>query len=220
MRLASLPNPRRTETIARGASLRPMTAGRLICPYTSCPMLNGLSVAAPHLRAPPRFKKQTSICSRRRRQHGADRVLEPDSGGGEALCRPVGRHSPDRLRRYPLHDLPSRHHSLTPIAANWNPLRELPLVLPLHCGGSPPGTLSHVVLRSAGRRRESGTWSRGNSHREALHNNIQNTFTHSGTTVRRAFQPSIQTSRCGTRLELGPIPICFLAWPRSVRRRS
>jgi len=159
-----------------------ITAGRLIvCPYHQWSYdFNGALVAAPHLSADAGFKKQ-------------DFHLYPvgaDTWGGfvflhltPAEAKPLAAQLdgiPDRLQRYPLHDLRIGATIRYEIAANWKILCENYNEC-YHCSGVHP-ELGAIVpsFREAGG--ANLDWSRGIPHRQGAY-----TFTHSGTTVRRAF---------------------------------
>jgi glycine betaine catabolism A len=159
-----------------------ISAGRLIvCPYHQWSYdFNGALVAAPHLSAHSGFNKQ-------------DFNLYPvgvDTWGGfvflhltPAEAKPLMAQLggiPDRLQRYPLSGLrigaTIRYH----VAANWKLICENYNEC-YHCAGVHP-ELCAVVPSF----REGGganlDWVRGIPHREGAY-----TFTHSGTTTRRAF---------------------------------
>jgi Rieske 2Fe-2S family protein len=159
-----------------------ITAGRMIvCPYHQWSYdFNGALVAAPHLTTALGFAKQ-------------DYSLYPvgvESWGGfvflhltPAEARPLAAQLagiPDRLQRYPLSELCIGVTKRYQVAANWKILCENYNEC-YHCAGVHP-ELCAVVPSF----RESGganlDWNRGIPHREGAY-----TFTHSGTTSRRAF---------------------------------
>jgi glycine betaine catabolism A len=171
------------ETAALGVALPGgITAGRLIvCPYHQWSYdFNGALVAAPHLTSAAGFAKQ-------------DFSLYPvgvECWGGfvflhltPAEAKPLAAQLagiPGRLQRYPLSALRIGVTKRYEVAANWKILCENYNEC-YHCAGVHP-ELCAVVPSF----RESGgadlDWNRGIPHREGAY-----TFTHSGTTARRAF---------------------------------
>jgi Rieske 2Fe-2S family protein len=159
-----------------------ITAGRMIvCPYHQWSYdFNGALIAAPHLSAAGGFRKQ-------------DFHLYPvgaDTWGGfvflnltPAEAKPLAVQLdgiPDRLQRYPLRDLRIGATIRYEIEANWKIICENYNEC-YHCAGVHPELCAVVPsFREAG----GGNldWNRGIPHREGAY-----TFTHSGTTVRRAF---------------------------------
>ena len=158
-----------------------INAGRIVCPYHQWSYdFNGALIAAPHLSAVNGFNKQ-------------DFHLYPvgvDSWAGYVFLNLTpGESKPlavqleciaDRLQRYPLRDLRIGATVHYDVAANWKVLCENYNEC-YHCGGVHP-ELCAVVPSF----REGGganlDWSRGIPHREGAY-----TFTHTGTTARRAF---------------------------------
>jgi Rieske 2Fe-2S family protein len=159
-----------------------VTAGRLIvCPYHQWSYdFNGALVAAPHLSAADGFNKQ-------------DYHLYPigaDAWGGfvflnltPAEAKPLAAQLdgiPGRLQRYPLGQLRIGATIRYEIAANWKILCENYNEC-YHCAGVHPELCAVVPsFREAGG--ANLDWHRGIPHREGAY-----TFTHSGTTARRAF---------------------------------
>jgi Rieske 2Fe-2S family protein len=159
-----------------------ITGARLIvCPYHQWSYdFNGALVAAPHLGASTGFQKQ-------------DFHLYPvgiDTWGGfvflnltPAEAKPLAVQLGgivERLQRYPLRDLRVGATIRYEIAANWKIICENYNEC-YHCGGVHPELCAVVPsFREAGG--ANLDWSRGIPHREGAY-----TFTHSGTTVRRAF---------------------------------
>jgi glycine betaine catabolism A len=158
-----------------------ITAGRIVCPYHQWSYdFNGALVAAPHLTTASGFAKQ-------------DYSLYPvgvDSWGGfvflhltPAEAKPLAAQLagiPERLQRYPLRKLRigvTKHYE---VAANWKILCENYNEC-YHCAGVHPELCAVVPsFREAGG--ANLDWNRGIPHREGAY-----TFTHSGTTQRRAF---------------------------------
>ena len=157
-------------------------AGRsIICPYHQWSYdLNGRLIAAPHLGNLPGFDK-TSInlypvgveC------WGGFIFLHLTPSAARPLTDQLGP-IPARISRYPLAELRIGHSIRYEVAANWKVICENYNEC-YHCGGVHPELCSVVpAFREAG----GGAldWSRGIPHREGAY-----TFTHSGTTTRRAF---------------------------------
>jgi Rieske 2Fe-2S family protein len=171
-----------TMPAGRAALAGGMTAGRLIvCPYHQWSYdLDGALVAAPHLGAGTGFNKQ-------------EFRLYPvgvESWGGfvflnltPAEAKPLAPQLdgiPERLQRYPLASLRIGATIHYEIAANWKIICENYNEC-YHCGGVHPELCALVPsFREAGG--ANLDWSRGVPHREGAY-----TFTHSGTTLRRAF---------------------------------
>lgn len=159
-----------------------ITGGRLIvCPYHQWSYdFNGALVAAPHLTGSAGFQKQ-------------DFHLYPvgiDTWGGfvflhltPAEAKPLAVQLGgiiERLQRYPLRDLRVGATLRYDIAANWKILCENYNEC-YHCGGVHPELCAVVPsFRDAGG--ANLDWSRGIPHRDGA-----DTFTHSGTSVRRSF---------------------------------
>jgi Rieske 2Fe-2S family protein len=162
-----------------------ITAGRMIvCPYHQWSYdFNGALVAAPHLSASAGFNKQ-------------DFHLYPvgvDCWGGFVFvhltpgeAKPLAAQLdgiPERLRRYPLSDLCIGATIHYQVAANWKIICENYNEC-YHCSGVHPELCAVVpAFREAGG--ANLDWNRGIPHRAGAY-----TFTHSGTTARRAF-PSL-----------------------------
>ena len=157
-------------------------AGRsIICPYHQWSYdLNGRLIAAPHLGNLPGFDK-TSInlypvgveC------WGGFIFLHLTPSAARPLTDQLGP-IPARISRYPLAELRIGHSIRYEVAANWKVICENYNEC-YHCGGVHPELCSVVpAFREAG----GGAldWSQGIPHREGAY-----TFTHSGTTTRRAF---------------------------------
>ena len=158
-----------------------ITAGRIVCPYHQWTYdLDGALIAAPHLSAASGFQKQ-------------DFHLYPvgvDTWGGfvflnltPAEAKPLAAQLggiPDRLQRYPLGGLGIGATIRYEVAANWKIICENYNEC-YHCGGVHPELCAVVPsFREAGG--ANLDWNRGIPHRAGAY-----TFTHSGTTVRRAF---------------------------------
>jgi Rieske 2Fe-2S family protein len=159
-----------------------ITAGRMIvCPYHQWSYdFNGALIAAPHLSGADGFKKQ-------------DYHLYPvdvDTWGGFVFLNLTPSEAgslaaqldgiPNRLQRYPLSELAIGATIRYEVAANWKILCENYNEC-YHCAGVHPELCAVVPsFREAGG--ANLDWSRGIPHREGAY-----TFTHSGTTVRRAF---------------------------------
>ncbi len=159
-----------------------ISAGRLIvCPYHQWSYdFDGALVAAPHLSSSPGFDKQ-------------DFHLYPvgvDTWGGfiflnltPADAQPLAAQLQgiaDRLQRYPLQSLRIGATIRYTVAANWKIICENYNEC-YHCSGVHPELCAVVPsFREAGG--ANLDWNRGIAHREGAY-----TFTHSGTTTRRAF---------------------------------
>jgi len=157
------------------------TVNELVCPYHQWSYdFNGALVAAPHLSAATGFKKQDFHLY----PVGADTwggfvFLNLTPAGAKPLAAQLDG-IPDRLQRYPLRDLCIGATIRYEIAANWKILCENYNEC-YHCSGVHPELCAVVPsFREAGG--ANLDWSRGIPHREGAY-----TFTHSGTTVRRAF---------------------------------
>jgi glycine betaine catabolism A len=172
------------EPVAPGRVALPggMTAGRLIvCPYHQWSYdLNGALVAAPHLGVGSGFDKQKFHLH----------PVSVETWGGfvflhltPADAAPFASQLagiPERLQRYPLANLRIGATRRYEVAANWKILCENYNEC-YHCGGVHPELCTVVPsFREAGG--ADLDWTRGVPHREGAY-----TFTHSGTTERRAF---------------------------------
>jgi Rieske 2Fe-2S family protein len=166
-----------------------IAARSILCPYHQWSYdLDGHLVAAPHMSDVPGFDK------------GAISLypVGVECWGGfiflnltPATARPFGAQLgeiPERTQRYPLADLRIGHSITYPVAANWKAICENYNEC-YHCGGVHPELCSVVpAFRVAG---GAGLdWSRGVPHREGA-----NTFTHNGTSSRRAFPELSQDER-------------------------
>jgi Rieske 2Fe-2S family protein len=171
------------ETVSAGrvALAGGVTGGRLIvCPYHQWSYdLNGALVAAPHLGAGTGFDKQAfSLYPVGVAAWGGFVFLNLQSGAAP-LQQQLGG-VPERLQRYPLADLRIGSTLHYDVAANWKILCENYNEC-YHCGGVHPELCAVVPsFRDAGG--SNLDWNRGVAHREGAY-----TFTHSGTTRRRAF---------------------------------
>jgi Rieske 2Fe-2S family protein len=182
-----------------------ISAGRMIvCPYHQWSYdLNGALIAAPHLSTAAGFKKQ-------------DFHLYPvgvDSWGGfvflnlsPAEAKPLAAGLSGiahRLQRYPLGELRIGATIRYEVAANWKVICENYNEC-YHCAGVHPELCAVVPsFREAG----GGNldWGRGIPHREGAY-----TFTHSGTTARRAFPGLDQDEQVRHKGELA-FPNLFLS---------
>jgi glycine betaine catabolism A len=158
-----------------------VAGGRIVCPYHQWTYdLDGELIAAPHLTAASGFKKQ-------------DYHLYPvgvETWGGFVFLHLTPSSAlpltdqlagiPERLQRYPLEQLRIGATLRYEVAANWKIICENYNEC-YHCGGVHPELCAVVPsFREAGG--SNLDWSRGIAHREGAY-----TFTHSGTTTRRAF---------------------------------
>ncbi|HEX3847186.1 MAG TPA: aromatic ring-hydroxylating dioxygenase subunit alpha [Steroidobacteraceae bacterium] len=170
------------ETAALGVSLPGGVSGaRIVCPYHQWTYdLNGALVAAPHLTSSSGFDKGAyhlhpvgAEC------WGGFVFLNLTPGEARPLAAQLNG-IPERLQRYPLAELRIGKTIQYQVAANWKVLSENYNEC-YHCAGVHP-ELCAVVPSF----REGGggdlDWNRGIPHREGAY-----TFTHSGTTSRRAF---------------------------------
>ena len=160
-----------------------ITGGRLIvCPYHQWSYdLNGALVAAPHLGAGTGFDKSgISSLPRRGGDLGRLRVLESESRRGAAARRPARGNCRSACSAIQLDQLRIGATIEYEVAANWKIICENYNEC-YHCGGVHPELCAVVPsFREAGG--ANLDWSRGVPHREGAY-----TFTHSGTTSRRAF---------------------------------
>jgi Rieske 2Fe-2S family protein len=159
-----------------------VTGGRLIvCPYHQWSYdLNGALVAAPHLGAGTGFdKREFNLYPVGVETWGGFVFLHLTPAEAKPLADPLGG-IPQRLQRYPLKDLRIGATIQYEVAANWKIICENYNEC-YHCGGVHPELCAVVPsFREAGG--ASLDWNRGVPHREGAY-----TFTHSGTTARRAF---------------------------------
>jgi glycine betaine catabolism A len=159
-----------------------ITAGRLIvCPYHRWSYdLNGTLVAAPHLGTGSGFNKQEfNLYPVGVDVWGGFVFLNLTPSAAQPLAAQLGG-IPDRLQRYPLQQLRIGSTIRYEVAANWKVICENYNEC-YHCGGVHPELCAVVPsFRDAGG--ANLDWSRGVPHREGAY-----TFTHSGTTLRRAF---------------------------------
>jgi glycine betaine catabolism A len=159
-----------------------ITGGRMIvCPYHQWSYdFNGALLAAPHLGAATGFRKQDfHLYPVGVESWGGFVFLNLTPGEARPLLTELGG-IPQRLQRYPLSDLRIGATIRYEVAANWKIICENYNEC-YHCGGVHPELCAVVPsFREAG----GGNldWSRGIPHREGAY-----TFTHSGTTSRRAF---------------------------------
>ncbi len=158
-----------------------ITGSRIVCPYHQWSYdFSGALVAAPHLSAAMGFDKQDFHLY----------TVGIDTWGGfvfmnltPAEAQPLAvqlQGIPDRLQRYPLAGLRVGATIRYEVAANWKIICENYNEC-YHCGGVHPELCAVVPsFREAGG--ANLDWGRGIPHREGAY-----TFTHSGTTKRRAF---------------------------------
>ncbi|HUI59649.1 MAG TPA: aromatic ring-hydroxylating dioxygenase subunit alpha [Steroidobacteraceae bacterium] len=159
-----------------------VVAGRsILCPYHQWSYdLDGHLNAAPHLGAVPGFDKSTiSLYPVGVECWGGFVFVNLTPAQAGPLSAELGG-IPERIRRYPLAELRIGHTIRYEVAANWKAICENYNEC-YHCGGVHPELCSVVpAFREAG---GGGLdWQRGVPHRDGAY-----TFTHSGTTGRRAF---------------------------------
>jgi glycine betaine catabolism A len=158
-----------------------IAARSILCPYHQWSYdLDGHLVAAPHLANVPGFDKSAiSLYPVGLECWGGFIFLNLTPAGLAPFEAQLGE-IPQRIQRYPLAGLRIGHSITYPVAANWKAICENYNEC-YHCGGVHPELCSVVpAFREAG---GAGLdWSRGVPHRQGA-----NTFTHSGTTTRRAF---------------------------------
>jgi Rieske 2Fe-2S family protein len=142
--------------------------------------LNGALVAAPHLGSGTGFDKRAfHLYPVGVETWGGFVFLNLTPAGAVPLASQLAG-IPERLQRYPLADLAIGATIQYEIAANWKIICENYNEC-YHCGGVHPELCSVVPsFRDAGG--SNLDWNRGIPHREGAY-----TFTHSGTTARRAF---------------------------------
>ena len=162
-------------------------AGRsIVCPYHQWSYdLDGRLIAAPHMAGTPDFDKTSvNLYS-----------VAVDTWGGFVFLNLTPKETKPlqpqlseiaaRTARYPLSSLRIGHSIRYEVAANWKAICENYNEC-YHCGGVHPELCAVVpAFRVAGGAAPDGgplDWSRGIPHREGAY-----TFTHSGTTARRAF---------------------------------
>jgi Rieske 2Fe-2S family protein len=157
-------------------------AGRsIICPYHQWSYdLDGRLIAAPHMANLAGFDKSAiRLYPVAVECWGGFIFVHLTPAVAKALALQLGE-IPARIDRYPLADLRIGHSIRYEVAANWKAICENYNEC-YHCGGVHPELCSVVPAF-----RESGggalDWSRGIPHRDGAY-----TFTHSGTTRRRAF---------------------------------
>jgi glycine betaine catabolism A len=157
-------------------------AGRsIICPYHQWSYdLDGRLLAAPHLVDVPGFDKSAiSLYPVGVECWGGFVFLNLTPGEARPFTAQLGD-IPGRIQRYPLSDLRIGRTIRYQVAANWKAICENYNEC-YHCAGVHPELCAVVpAFRDAG----GGAldWSRGIPHRDGAY-----TFTHSGTTARRAF---------------------------------
>jgi len=159
-----------------------MIAGRsILCPYHQWAYdLDGRLVAAPHMGGVPGFDKAAiSLYPVGVDSWGGFIFVNLTPGDAAPFTTQLGG-IPERTRRYPLAELRIGHSITYQVAANWKAICENYNEC-YHCGGVHPELCSVVpAFREAG---GAGLdWTRGVPHREGAY-----TFTHSGTSARRAF---------------------------------
>jgi Rieske 2Fe-2S family protein len=157
-------------------------AGRsILCPYHQWSYdLDGHLIAAPHLAGVPDFDKgAVNLYPIGVECWGGFIFLNLTPAEAEPFATQLGE-IPARTRRYPLADLRIGHSITYQVAANWKAICENYNEC-YHCGGVHPELCAVVpAFREAG---GAGLdWLRGIPHRDGAY-----TFTHSGTTNRRAF---------------------------------
>jgi glycine betaine catabolism A len=166
-----------------------IAARSILCPYHQWSYdLDGHLVAAPHLANVPGFDKSAiSLYPVGLECWGGFIFLNLTPAGLAPFEAQLGE-IPQRIQRYPLAGLRIGHSITYPVAANWKAICENYNEC-YHCGGVHPELCSVVpAFREAG---GAGLdWSRGVPHRQGA-----NTFTHSGTTTRRAFPALDQDER-------------------------
>ena len=182
-----------------------ITAGRLIvCPYHRWSYdFNGALVAAPHLGSAAGFNKQEySLYPIGIDTWGGFIFLHLTPSESQPLAAQLGA-IPQRLRRYPLAQLRVAATLRYEVAANWKVICENYNEC-YHCGGVHPELCAVVPAF-----REGGganlDWERGVPHREGAY-----TFTHSGTSRRRAFPGLNEDEQVRHKGELG-YPNLFLS---------
>jgi glycine betaine catabolism A len=158
-----------------------ITAGRLIvCPYHRWSYdLDGALVAAPHLSGSDFNKQEFHLYPVGIDAWGGFVFLNLTPSEAQPLAAQL-EGIPQRLQRYPLSQLRIGATIRYEVAANWKIICENYNEC-YHCGGVHP-ELCAVVPSFRDRGGADLDWSRGVPHREGAY-----TFTHSGTTVRRAF---------------------------------
>jgi glycine betaine catabolism A len=158
-----------------------ITAGRLIvCPYHRWSYdLNGALVAAPHLSGSDFNKQEFHLYPVGIDTWGGFVFLNLTPSEAQPLAAQL-EGIPERLQRYPLAQLRIGSTIRYEVAANWKIICENYNEC-YHCGGVHP-ELCAVVPSFRDRGGADLDWSRGVPHREGAY-----TFTHSGTTARRAF---------------------------------
>jgi Rieske 2Fe-2S family protein len=157
-------------------------AGRsILCPYHQWSYdLEGRLIAAPHMANLPGFDKGSiSLYPVGVECWGGFIFLNLTPAEAKPFADQLGA-IPARLQRYPLADLRIGHSIGYEVAANWKAICENYNEC-YHCGGVHPELCSVVpAFREAGG--AALDWTRGIPHREGAY-----TFTHSGTSRRRAF---------------------------------
>jgi Rieske 2Fe-2S family protein len=160
--------------------------GRIVCPYHQWSYdLDGRLIAAPHLADVPGFDKTSVslyVCAVETWGGFVFLHLTPEEA--KPLEVQLGEIAA-RTARYPLGALRIGHTIRYQVAANWKAICENYNEC-YHCGGVHPELCAVVpAFRIGGGGAPGGgalDWSRGIAHREGAY-----TFTHSGTTTRRAF---------------------------------
>jgi glycine betaine catabolism A len=182
-----------------------ITAGRLIvCPYHRWSYdFDGALVAAPHLGSGTGFNKQEyNLYPIGIDTWGGFIFLNLTPSESQPLTAQLGG-IPERLRRYPLAQLRVGATLHYEVAANWKVICENYNEC-YHCGGVHPELCAVVPAF-----REGGganlDWERGVPHREGAY-----TFTHSGTSRRRAFPGLNEDEQVRHKGELG-YPNLFLS---------
>ena len=157
-------------------------AGRsIICPYHQWSYdLDGRLIAAPHMANSLDFDKSSiRLYAVAVECWGGFIFLHLTPTEATGLAGQLGD-IPARIQRYPLEDLRIGHTIRYAVAANWKAICENYNEC-YHCGGVHPELCAVVpAFREAGG--AALDWSRGIPHRDGAY-----TFTHSGTTKRRAF---------------------------------
>jgi glycine betaine catabolism A len=174
---------RTDETAPAGMAVQGgVVAGRtILCPYHQWSYdLNGHLIAAPHLGNVPGFDKSgISLYPIGVECWGGFVFVNLTPGEAKPFTAQLGE-IPERTRRYPLSSLRIGHTITYEVTSNWKAICENYNEC-YHCGGVHPELCTVVpAFREAG---GSGLdWMRGIPHRPGAY-----TFTHSGTTSRRAF---------------------------------
>ena len=158
-----------------------IAAGRITCPYHQWTYdLDGRLLAAPYLTGEPQFdKSRFSLYPVGVECWGGFVFLHLTPAGAAPLAGQLTGIA-ERIARYPLQELRIGHTIRYDVAANWKVICENYNEC-YHCAGVHP-ELCAVVPAFRERGGAGLDWLRGIPHRDGAY-----TFTHSGTTTRRAF---------------------------------